>query len=231
MDQLDQTKLKSDFHFNNGYREKAVLRDGHAVTLRLVRATDKELLRRGFERMSPESRYRRFFAAKKTLSDAELVYLTELDGLNHFAIAATINGSEGTEEGVGIARFIRSTAEPRDAEAAVAVVDDWQNRGLGSLLLARLVAAARERGIERFEARALADNAPLRDVLSPLGAEVNLCRDGDELVIGVNLPDVPIDPSVGATQKAAHHGLLSLAARGLVVVRRVLRNLEHAAAP
>jgi hypothetical protein len=102
MDQLDQTKPKSDFHFNHDYREKAMLRDGHAVTLRLVRATDKELLRRGFERMSPESRYRRFFAAKKTLSEAELVYLTELDGLNHFAIAATLDEPEGTEEGVGI---------------------------------------------------------------------------------------------------------------------------------
>jgi GNAT superfamily N-acetyltransferase len=203
-------------HFDQDYRETALLRDGRPVTLRLLRATDKELLRRGFERLSPESRYRRFFAAKRSLSDSELAYLTELDGLNHFAIAAVVNGPDGVEDGLGIARFVRSKADARVAEAAVTVVDDWQNKGLGTLLLLRLVAAARERGIERFESSALADNAALRDVLTPLGPAVSLRRTGDELVVAVELPALPSDAVLDARARgAAHQRILSLAARNV----------------
>jgi CBS domain-containing protein len=204
MNQLETPTPAPLLHFNRGYRETAALRGGQDVTLRLVRPTDKDLLRRGFERLSPESRYRRFFAAKTTLSDAELAYLTELDGLNHFAIAATVRLQDETEDGLGIARFVRSKIDPKVAEAAVTVV------------LLRLVAAARERGIERFESRALADNRALRDVLVPLGPAVRVRQEGEEIVMGVELPNVPSDALADADARdAPQHRLLPLAARGL----------------
>ena len=56
---------------------------------------------------------------------------------------------DGTDEGIGVARFIRSKTDPGAAEAAVAVIDDWQKKGVGTLLLLRLAAAAREREITR----------------------------------------------------------------------------------
>ena len=75
-------------HFDADYCEHARLRDGREVVLRLIRPDDKELLRRGFLAMSPESRYRRFFTIKHELSDDELRYLTEIDGVRHFALGA-----------------------------------------------------------------------------------------------------------------------------------------------
>lgn len=199
--------------FDASYRETAVLRDGSRVTLRLVRPDDKALLRRGFERLSPESRYRRFLSAKTELSDAELVYLTEVDGHDHFAMGAVTEDADGHEEGVAIGRFIRSRTDPRAAEVAVAVVDDWQRKGLGTLLLLRLVAAARERGIERFAGQVLASNQAIRDVLAQLPSVRTRERD-HELAVEVDLPDVPFD-APGQDERAARAGrLLGLVARG-----------------
>jgi GNAT superfamily N-acetyltransferase len=209
--------------FDAGYRETVDLRDGSRVTLRLVRPEDKELLRRGFERLSPESRYRRFLAAKSHLSDAELAYLTEVDGWNHVAIGAVTVDPDGHEEGVAIARFIRSADDPRLADAAVAVIDDWQKKGLGTLLLLRLVAAARERGIERFASDALADNLQIRELLAQLAQGVRVRGDGPEIGVEVDLPAVPAEamPATG-DHTAPLRRLLGLLGRGLLRVRRAM---------
>src|ERR1700723_1832427 len=98
---------------------------------------------RQFRRMSPDSRYRRFFSGITELSPVMLDYLTEVDGYDHFALVATVDSLDlKAEEGVAAARFVRLPGEPEVAEAAVTVIDDFQGRGLGRLLLARLVDAA-----------------------------------------------------------------------------------------
>ena len=124
---------------------------------------------------------------------------------------------------MAIARFIRSTNDPHAAEAAIAVADDWQQKGLGTLLLLRLVAAAVERGIERFTGQALTSNAAIRDVLSQLHAGVRVTSEGDELNVEVDLPEVPSDADSPA---APLRRLLELVARGLVVVRRAMERLS-----
>src|SRR5207244_92171 len=112
---------------------------------------------RGFAGLSAESRYRRFFSAKDRLSEAELRYLTEVDGVDHFALGALHDG-----EGAGVARFVRLRDRPDTAEAAIVVVDERQGCGLGRLLLTRLTEAARERGITRFRSDVLARNQAAR---------------------------------------------------------------------
>ena len=86
-------------HFDANYLETAELRDGTVVHLRLVRAEDKQLLRDGFDRLSADSRYRRFFTPKTHLTDDELRYLTELDGESHLAIGAGTYDEHGAEVG------------------------------------------------------------------------------------------------------------------------------------
>src|SRR5438094_503291 len=135
-------------HFDGSYREQVALSDGREVELRLTRAGDKEILLRGFHRQSPESRFRRFFTEKATLSASELKYLTEVDGEDHFALGAVETLADGTVEGRGIARFIRLRDRPTVAEAAIAVDDAVRGLGLGRALFRRLCAAARERGVE-----------------------------------------------------------------------------------
>jgi RimJ/RimL family protein N-acetyltransferase len=153
------------------FREEHTLADGTHVILRHVRPSDGEELRRAFERLSPESRYRRFFGGLTQLSDATLHYLTEVDGRDHVAIVALMESPDlKTEQGLGVARFVRLADDATVAEAAVTVVDDVQKRGLGRLLATTLAEAARERGIHRFRADVLADNQPMRAIMAEIGA-------------------------------------------------------------
>ena len=108
------------------------LRDGSRVDVRPARPDDRELLREGFERLSPESRYRRFLVPVTTISERWLTYLTNVDHHDHEALAAL---DPVTGRGVGVARYVRSEHRRDVAEAAVVVADDWQGRGLGTLLL------------------------------------------------------------------------------------------------
>ena len=142
-----------------------VLRDGSRVRLRPGHRSDRELLLRGFERLSPESRYRRFLAAMPELSEEVVRYLTEVDHHDHEAIAAL---DEQTGEGVGVARYVRDPQRPDVAEFAVTVIDDWQEKGLGTLLLEVLGARARAAGISSFTALMLASNQEMMDVLDAL---------------------------------------------------------------
>ena len=158
-------------HYTADYVERVTLRDGTNIVLRLVVPEDKTLLETGFQRWSAESRYARFLAAKSTLTDDELRYLTEVDQEDHFALGA-VREDEATGErfGMGIARFIRLPDRHETAEAAIAVADEAQGRGLGKLLFLRLCAAAAERGLERFHCEVLGSNtgmAALIKTISP----------------------------------------------------------------
>ncbi|MEI8255443.1 MAG: GNAT family N-acetyltransferase [Deltaproteobacteria bacterium] len=164
-----------------------VLDDGLCVRLRHIRPDDGEELRRAFARLSPTSRFRRFFGGFDTLDDATVRYLTSVDGQDHVAIVAYTDSPDlKTDVGLGVARFIRLPDEPEVAEAAIVVVDDFQGRGIGALLGDTLAAAARERGITRFRAEVLASNGPAREPLEALHAHV-VRADDDSIVFDVPL--------------------------------------------
>lgn len=159
--------------FTADYVERTTLRDGTPVVLRLVVPEDAELLRRGFERWSAASRYARFFTPKVRLTDDELRYLCDVDQEQHVALGAIREAGDGHGEpvGVGIARFIRLpevAGEPVTAEAAIAVSDEAQGKGLGRLLLQRLVAAAAERGIEHFRCEVLGTNQTMQRLIADI---------------------------------------------------------------
>lgn len=120
----------------------------------------------GFERLSPESRYRRFFRSMEQMSERDLAYLTNIDHHDHEAILAL---DPETDAALGVARYVRDRDNPSSAEAAVVVADDWQGRGLGKLLLERLSSRAMDEGIERFTALVQADNHRAVTLLASLG--------------------------------------------------------------
>jgi RimJ/RimL family protein N-acetyltransferase len=146
-----------------------VLRDGSAVLIRQVNSTDAALLADGFARLSAASRQMRFLGVKKDLSAAELRYFTDVDHHDHEALGALDRASG---HGVGIARYIRDAGDPSAAEIAVTIVDDWQGRGLGTALLARLSGRARQEGIRRFTALADAGNVAVAALLRNAGARL-----------------------------------------------------------
>jgi len=165
--------------------ERVRLRDGSEILVRQIRAEDKELLRAGLEHLGAESRYRRFFAPVKQLTAGQLSYFTEVDHHDHEALLALA----GNGEAVGVARYIRLTERPAAAEVAVTVVDSWQGRGVATELLQRLVARAREEGVETFTATCLASNHDVVEVLEPLGVTHFSHPDAGVLGLEVDLPE------------------------------------------
>ena len=206
--------------FGPDYVEERRLADGTAVRLRLLRPDDRAKLLAGFARLSDESRYSRFFTAMPRLPEATVERLLATDGWNHLAIGAeTGDAPPETAEGLGIARFIRLGEAPDVAEAAVVVVDHLQRRGLGKLLLARLAAAARERGITRFRAEIMRTNQPMIALLHDVDAAAHPRFDGPVAIYDLAIPE--------REHEEAHHGplfgVLRLAAAGLrVALRRLL---------
>lgn len=144
------------------------LPDGGHLVLRPIRPDDKALVAEAFARMSPRTRYRRFFSPINALSEPFLAALTEVDHVDRFAwVALACEGDHAAL--VGVARYAR-LADPTAAECALVVVDSYQGRGIGSLLLDALILTALECGIQRFEGEVLADNGPMRGVLLDNGA-------------------------------------------------------------
>ena len=142
--------------------ERVRLGDGATIVIRQVEPEDAEQLKIGFEHLGAVSRYRRFLTPVDDLSPRQLSYLTHVDHVSHEAIAAL---DSVTGAGIGIARYVRDPDDPHQAEVAIVVADAWQGRGVGTALMARLVARARAAGIERITARMLVGNNAARALI------------------------------------------------------------------
>lgn len=156
---------------------RLVQTEGLHLCIRPVTPDDRTAIREGLATISPETTYRRFFVSTFSPDDRELRYLTEVDGQNHVALGAedcTANPPRGT----GVARYVRLPDAPSVAEAAVIVVDAYQRRGIGSLLLAALSKRAAECELEHFRSYVLAENTGVIEVLRALGAIKSQAQDG-----------------------------------------------------
>jgi GNAT superfamily N-acetyltransferase len=219
--------------FSLDYLERAVLADGTPVLVRLIRPDDKDILRAGFERLSPASRYARFLAPKHALTDDELRYLCEVDHESHVAIGAILEPPPpapgeppALPVGLAIARFIRLADPANTAEAAIAVADEAQNRGLGKLLFMRLVAAAAERGVERFRCEVLGSNAGMAALLAQISPDRSVEVGGGMMSIEIALPNVaPTQPPADAPLQSRLYRLFRAVAENAVEWTGVVRNL------
>ena len=153
------------------------LRDGTPVLTRRIRPDDKPLIQRGIENLSELSIRRRFLSSRRKFTQAELRYLTEVDGRNHVAIVAE-SPVQPTRRLIGVARFVRLHDDPETAEVAIVVADDFQGRGVGSLLARELAARARGLGVKRFTATMAGDNRPALRLMEKLTQHLERRPDG-----------------------------------------------------
>lgn len=158
-------------------RIEVTLLDGTRVVMRPIEPVDKAAITEGFEHLSEESRYRRFMGGVKRLTQPILVALTEVDHEDHEAWVAYAPDDRGTP-GVGVARYVRLRDEPHIAEPAVTVIDEYQGRGLGTMMMDVLARDAATHGISRFRAYVLVDNHPIIKILRRFGATLSVEEPG-----------------------------------------------------
>lgn len=153
-----------------GQPRELELGDGTRVHIRPLVPEDEPLLHDAFSRMSERSVYFRFFSPLKRLPAALAHRLAEVDGGDRFAICATTHrlSEDGAEAIAGVARYDR-VAGTDVAEVAVAVVDGFQRRGLGSRLLSMVAGEARGHGIRTFTLIVLPENQSMLRLLRRLG--------------------------------------------------------------
>jgi CRP-like cAMP-binding protein len=144
-----------------------VLKDGTELMLRPVLPGDSERSNHPSVEFSSETLYRRFMSTRAP-SAALMNYLFQVDYVDHF-VWVLVDGVDGPV--VADVRFVRDVNDSSIAEIAFIVADDYQGRGIGSLLMDALTIAGHIGGVRRFTARLLADNLRMRTILDRYGAE------------------------------------------------------------
>jgi len=152
-----------------------------SLTVREITIDDIERLRRMFNRLSPDSVYRRFFSPIHEPSRTALLWLTSVDHARREALVA-LDG----DEIVAVARY-DGRPEGNTAEIAVTVEDDWQHLGVGQRLAKRLAKRAIDHGIESFELVVQPDNRAALGLLRKLSPDAAVHFDGGEYAASVPL--------------------------------------------
>ncbi|WP_370030675.1 GNAT family N-acetyltransferase [Qipengyuania mesophila] len=154
------------------------LADGRDICIRTMGPDDEERLRGGIARMSPRSRYLRFFSGGASPPDWVIERLLDVDGVLHLAWGA-IDMSHPEERVMGAVHAMRPSAGEREAEFSVGVVDDYHGMGVGRLLAATLLLDAEDGHMEAFRAHVLAENEAARGFIRRLGGR-HVAQDGPQ---------------------------------------------------
>jgi acetate---CoA ligase (ADP-forming) len=151
------------------YSARGILSDGSSVLIRSILPEDRQLLHDHFSRLSPESVYFRFMGPKKSITEADIDRFAIVDYVRTFCLGAT-RRYQDDEHIIGLAMYAAGGGEqPRSAEVAFTVEDEYQGRGVGTLLLEHLGRIAHANGINRFEADVLAGNARMLEMFARSG--------------------------------------------------------------
>jgi RimJ/RimL family protein N-acetyltransferase len=159
-----------------------VLRHGVPALLRPLRSADRETIREAFRRLSPESAYLRFWTRVRELNPRFIdKLLVPEEGMQ--ATWVIVLPESADIPGVGGGSFWRFCAEPDTAEVSFTVADEFQNQGVGTILLATLWEHAATLGIRRFEANVLDANLVMRAWWDALGASATQVERGWRLLL------------------------------------------------
>ncbi len=172
-----------------------LLTDGGTARLRPIRPSDAQKLIEFYARVSPESKYMRFFAPYPRLSDRDVKRFTHVDYVDRMAFILTLG-----DDLIAVGRYDR--AEEDQAEVAFLIEDAHQGRGIAQLLLEHLAQAARERGITGFIAEVLPENRRMAQVFFDAGYRVK--KGIEDGVLAVEFPILPTDTSVGVMERREH---------------------------
>lgn len=173
------------------YNVRETLKNGVSVTVRAIRADDKQGILEAFKDLAAETLYSRFFAPKKDLSDKELKQLTEVDFDRTVALVITLP-VDGRDTIIGGGRYIAfKDAEGLDsAEFALIVEEDFQGLGLGKIIFKHLIMIARARGVSKFEAEVLPANDKMLTLLRKSGLPMSMVTRDESVYVSIALKPV-----------------------------------------
>ncbi len=184
-----------DAHYPAHWEADVLLLDGGAARLRPIRPDDAERLVAFYSRVSPESKYLRFFAPYPTLSDRDVERFTHVDYVDRVAFVVTV-----AEDIICVGRYDR--LDDGEAEVAFLVEDRHQGRGLAQLLLEHLAQAGRERGLTKFIAEVLPDNGRMIQTFRDFGYHVE--GGYEDGVLRLVFPIEATDTAVGVMRSREH---------------------------
>ena len=164
------------------------MRDGTPVEVRALRPTDEGDMLAALEQTSMQSLQRRFFTPKRHFSDKERAFFMEIDFKEHVALVVLAEDA-GHQSIVGGGRYV--VTEPGQAELAFVVIDAWQGRGIGSILMRHLIALAREAGLHELIAEVLPENESMLRVFGKAGFKPAKRRDLQSIHLALSLDEPP----------------------------------------
>jgi GNAT superfamily N-acetyltransferase len=142
------------------------IRNGREIEIRALKPTDEKDMLAAVDRTSAQSLYRRFFGAKRHLSESEKAFFLKVDFVSHVALVAVAE-DDGRPHIVGGGRYV--VVRPGTAEVAFAVIDEYQGQGIGAALMRHLALLARTAGIRELIAEVLPENTPMLKVFRNSG--------------------------------------------------------------
>ncbi|HEY6745906.1 MAG TPA: GNAT family N-acetyltransferase [Mycobacteriales bacterium] len=170
-----------------GWEADVVVSDGGVVHVRPIRPEDADALVAFHATLSDRTRYLRYFGPYPRITERDLYRFTHVDHHRRVALVAVLG-----DDLIGVGRYDRIGERP-DAEVAFVVADAHQGRGIGTVLLEHLAAAARERGIQRFVAEVLAENSRMVRVFTDAGYSAQYRYESG--VVELTFPIAPTDQS------------------------------------
>ncbi|WP_237246000.1 GNAT family N-acetyltransferase [Sphingopyxis witflariensis] len=147
----------------------SVLSDGTVVCLRTITPDDEDLLREGIAKLSAESRYLRFFSPVAQLPDDVIERLVDVDGHDHIAWGAICTECPG-QPAIGAVHAVRYRHGGRAGEYSVAVLDEFQGKGLARMMTAALLVQCLAEGLTVLDVHILSENYAATKLVKSLGA-------------------------------------------------------------
>lgn len=157
-------------------KERHLTIDGHSVIIRPISPEDAKLEEEFIDRLSPMTKYFRFLGGMKHIPEKLLKEFCNVDFDRTAAFIATTSEA-GEEREIGVVRYA-ANSHPDVREMAITIADEWQEKGLDTLLAEQLIGFAREQGISKLYSVDLASNSHMRSLADHLGMSAN--RDADD---------------------------------------------------
>lgn len=188
--------MVEDYYFDKSFYKEFLWGDKR-YSLGVILPENKDDLQQAMRELSQNSIRNRFLGGKKLLTESELKFLTQFDGINHFALGIRNEQNRG----VAVVRMVRSSQNKNQAEVAITIIDEYQNQGLGTLLLTLIACAAFERGIDGLILDLLPQNEGMQKLVRKVGQITRKVSTADTITYTLALNEREMNESLQKIKK------------------------------